>query len=112
MSHIDYRRANQWMTSQISCIAHRKFTCELTRIKNPNEQQLGRKPARLITSPDGADAALAPHEKESLYDSKLVVLFSLLPVTTPAFPWDKMPSLYFGKLSKRNERSNPTNGKY
>ncbi|KAF9798606.1 hypothetical protein SFRURICE_008339 [Spodoptera frugiperda] len=23
-----------------------KFTCELTRIENPNEQQLGRKPAR------------------------------------------------------------------
>ncbi|KAF9804248.1 hypothetical protein SFRURICE_020676 [Spodoptera frugiperda] len=22
------------------------FTCELTRIENPNEQQLGRKPAR------------------------------------------------------------------
>ncbi|KAF9821304.1 hypothetical protein SFRURICE_005770 [Spodoptera frugiperda] len=42
---------NQWMTSQISCIAHIKFTCELTRIENPNEQQLGRKPARLITSP-------------------------------------------------------------
>ncbi|KAF9803340.1 hypothetical protein SFRURICE_007186 [Spodoptera frugiperda] len=34
------------MTSQISCIAHTKFTCELTRIENPNEQQLGRKPAR------------------------------------------------------------------
>ncbi|KAF9788967.1 hypothetical protein SFRURICE_014262, partial [Spodoptera frugiperda] len=45
-SHIDYRRANQRMTSQISCIAHTKFTCELTRIENPNEQQLGRKPAR------------------------------------------------------------------
>ncbi|KAF9818687.1 hypothetical protein SFRURICE_011733 [Spodoptera frugiperda] len=45
-SHIDYRRANQWMTSQISCIAHMKFACELTRIENPNEQQLGRKPAR------------------------------------------------------------------
>uniref|UniRef100_A0A2H1VRP2 SFRICE_032696 n=1 Tax=Spodoptera frugiperda TaxID=7108 RepID=A0A2H1VRP2_SPOFR len=45
-SHIDYRRANQRMTSQISCIAHIKFTCELTRIENPNEQQLGRKPAR------------------------------------------------------------------
>ncbi|KAF9821757.1 hypothetical protein SFRURICE_001868, partial [Spodoptera frugiperda] len=30
----------------ISCIAHTKFTCELTRIENPNEQQLGRKPAR------------------------------------------------------------------
>ncbi|KAF9800874.1 hypothetical protein SFRURICE_010946 [Spodoptera frugiperda] len=45
-SHIDYRRANQRMTSQISCIAHMKFTCELTRIENPNEQQLGRKPAR------------------------------------------------------------------
>ncbi|KAF9816833.1 hypothetical protein SFRURICE_009206 [Spodoptera frugiperda] len=28
-----------------------KFTCELTRLENPNEQQLGRKPARLITSP-------------------------------------------------------------
>ncbi|KAF9801967.1 hypothetical protein SFRURICE_007339 [Spodoptera frugiperda] len=41
-----YRRANQWMTSQISCIAHMKFTCELTRIENTNEQQLGRKPAR------------------------------------------------------------------
>uniref|UniRef100_A0A2H1V4X5 SFRICE_017136 n=1 Tax=Spodoptera frugiperda TaxID=7108 RepID=A0A2H1V4X5_SPOFR len=39
------------MTSQISCIAHMKFTCELRRIENPNEQQLGRKPARLITSP-------------------------------------------------------------
>ncbi|KAF9819604.1 hypothetical protein SFRURICE_005557 [Spodoptera frugiperda] len=37
---------NQRMTSQISCIAHTKFTCELTRIENPNEQQLGRKPAR------------------------------------------------------------------
>uniref|UniRef100_A0A2H1WWS0 SFRICE_041195 n=1 Tax=Spodoptera frugiperda TaxID=7108 RepID=A0A2H1WWS0_SPOFR len=23
-----------------------KFTCEITRIENPNEQQLGRKPAR------------------------------------------------------------------
>ncbi|KAF9798257.1 hypothetical protein SFRURICE_012928 [Spodoptera frugiperda] len=46
MSHIDYRQANQWMTSQISCITHMKFTCELTRIENPNEQQLGRKPAR------------------------------------------------------------------
>uniref|UniRef100_A0A2H1WF58 SFRICE_025062 n=1 Tax=Spodoptera frugiperda TaxID=7108 RepID=A0A2H1WF58_SPOFR len=34
------------MTSYISCIAHVKFTCELTRIENPNEQQLGRKPAR------------------------------------------------------------------
>uniref|UniRef100_A0A2H1WEF2 SFRICE_018846 n=1 Tax=Spodoptera frugiperda TaxID=7108 RepID=A0A2H1WEF2_SPOFR len=34
------------MTSQISCIAHIKFACELTRIENPNEQQLGRKPAR------------------------------------------------------------------
>ncbi|KAF9803218.1 hypothetical protein SFRURICE_007493 [Spodoptera frugiperda] len=34
------------MTSQISCIAHTKFTCALTRIENPNEQQLGRKPAR------------------------------------------------------------------
>uniref|UniRef100_A0A2H1VCR4 SFRICE_008658 n=1 Tax=Spodoptera frugiperda TaxID=7108 RepID=A0A2H1VCR4_SPOFR len=34
------------MTSQISCIAHMKFACELTRIENPNEQQLGRKPAR------------------------------------------------------------------
>uniref|UniRef100_A0A2H1WTY6 SFRICE_025020 n=1 Tax=Spodoptera frugiperda TaxID=7108 RepID=A0A2H1WTY6_SPOFR len=34
------------MTSQLSCIAHTKFTCELTRIENPNEQQLGRKPAR------------------------------------------------------------------
>ncbi|KAF9791693.1 hypothetical protein SFRURICE_020092 [Spodoptera frugiperda] len=34
------------MTSQISCIAHTKFTCELTGIENPNEQQLGRKPAR------------------------------------------------------------------
>ncbi|KAF9819610.1 hypothetical protein SFRURICE_005563 [Spodoptera frugiperda] len=45
-SHIDYRRANQRMTSQISCIAHMKFTCELRRIENPNEQQLGRKPAR------------------------------------------------------------------
>ncbi|KAF9790021.1 hypothetical protein SFRURICE_002386 [Spodoptera frugiperda] len=45
-SHIDYRRANQRMTSQISCIAHMKFTCEITRIENPNEQQLGRKPAR------------------------------------------------------------------
>ncbi|KAF9822429.1 hypothetical protein SFRURICE_017704 [Spodoptera frugiperda] len=32
-------------------LAHMKFTCELTRIENPNEQQLGRKPARLITSP-------------------------------------------------------------
>ncbi|KAF9822709.1 hypothetical protein SFRURICE_011014, partial [Spodoptera frugiperda] len=51
MSHIDYRRANQWMTSQIPCIAHMKFACELTRIENPNEQLLGRKPARLITSP-------------------------------------------------------------
>uniref|UniRef100_A0A2H1WX95 SFRICE_039551 n=1 Tax=Spodoptera frugiperda TaxID=7108 RepID=A0A2H1WX95_SPOFR len=50
-AHIDYRRANQRMTSQISCIAHMKFTCEITRIENPNEQQLGRKPARLITSP-------------------------------------------------------------
>ncbi|KAF9800051.1 hypothetical protein SFRURICE_014056 [Spodoptera frugiperda] len=50
-SHIDYRRANQRMTSQVSCIAHIKFTCELTRIENPNEQLLGRKPARLITSP-------------------------------------------------------------
>ncbi|KAF9824912.1 hypothetical protein SFRURICE_007359 [Spodoptera frugiperda] len=39
------------MTSQISCIAHMKFACELTQIENPNEQQLGRKPARLITSP-------------------------------------------------------------
>ncbi|KAF9824331.1 hypothetical protein SFRURICE_001973 [Spodoptera frugiperda] len=28
-----------------------KFTCELRRIENPNEQQLGSKPARLITSP-------------------------------------------------------------
>ncbi|KAF9816114.1 hypothetical protein SFRURICE_003665 [Spodoptera frugiperda] len=45
-SHIDYRRANQRMTSQISCIAHMKFTCELRRIENPNEQQLGRKLAR------------------------------------------------------------------
>ncbi|KAF9800815.1 hypothetical protein SFRURICE_007523 [Spodoptera frugiperda] len=45
-SHIDYRRANQWMTSQISCIAHMKFACELTRIEIPNVQQLGRKPAR------------------------------------------------------------------
>ncbi|KAF9793922.1 hypothetical protein SFRURICE_003442 [Spodoptera frugiperda] len=45
-SHIDYRRANQRMTSQISCIAHMKFTCELRRIENPNEQQLGSKPAR------------------------------------------------------------------
>ncbi|KAF9810307.1 hypothetical protein SFRURICE_016225 [Spodoptera frugiperda] len=45
-SHIDYRRANQRMTSQISCIAHMKFICELTRIDNPNEQQLGRKFAR------------------------------------------------------------------
>uniref|UniRef100_A0A2H1WFD6 SFRICE_030434 n=1 Tax=Spodoptera frugiperda TaxID=7108 RepID=A0A2H1WFD6_SPOFR len=34
------------MTSQISCIAHMKFTCELRRIENPNEQQLGSKPAR------------------------------------------------------------------
>uniref|UniRef100_A0A2H1WI11 SFRICE_026653 n=1 Tax=Spodoptera frugiperda TaxID=7108 RepID=A0A2H1WI11_SPOFR len=34
------------MTSQKSCIAHTMFTCELTRIENPNEQQLGRKPAR------------------------------------------------------------------
>uniref|UniRef100_A0A2H1WES1 SFRICE_023116 n=1 Tax=Spodoptera frugiperda TaxID=7108 RepID=A0A2H1WES1_SPOFR len=34
------------MTSQIPCIAHTMFTCELTRIENPNEQQLGRKPAR------------------------------------------------------------------
>ncbi|KAF9816825.1 hypothetical protein SFRURICE_009198 [Spodoptera frugiperda] len=42
----DYRRANQWMTSQISCIAHMKFACELTRIEIPNVQQLGRKPAR------------------------------------------------------------------
>ncbi|KAF9824679.1 hypothetical protein SFRURICE_000544 [Spodoptera frugiperda] len=47
-SHIDYRRANQRMTLQISCIAHMKFTCELTRIENPNEQQLGRKPARHV----------------------------------------------------------------
>uniref|UniRef100_A0A2H1VYJ8 SFRICE_012947 n=1 Tax=Spodoptera frugiperda TaxID=7108 RepID=A0A2H1VYJ8_SPOFR len=34
------------MTSQISCIAHMKFTCEIARIENPNEQQQGRKPAR------------------------------------------------------------------
>uniref|UniRef100_A0A2H1V2E3 SFRICE_005669 n=1 Tax=Spodoptera frugiperda TaxID=7108 RepID=A0A2H1V2E3_SPOFR len=32
--------------TKISCIAHMKFTCELTRIENPNEQQLGKKPAR------------------------------------------------------------------
>uniref|UniRef100_A0A2H1V1W3 SFRICE_014661 n=1 Tax=Spodoptera frugiperda TaxID=7108 RepID=A0A2H1V1W3_SPOFR len=39
------------MTSQVSCIAHMKFTCELTWIENPNEHQLDRKSARLITSP-------------------------------------------------------------
>uniref|UniRef100_A0A2H1V5K5 SFRICE_017070 n=1 Tax=Spodoptera frugiperda TaxID=7108 RepID=A0A2H1V5K5_SPOFR len=36
----------------VTNILHTKFTCELTRIENPNEQQLGRKPARLNTSPD------------------------------------------------------------
>uniref|UniRef100_A0A2H1WVT8 SFRICE_027592 n=1 Tax=Spodoptera frugiperda TaxID=7108 RepID=A0A2H1WVT8_SPOFR len=34
------------VTDDRTCILHMNFTCELTRINNPNEQQLGRKPAR------------------------------------------------------------------
>ncbi|KAF9809400.1 hypothetical protein SFRURICE_003497 [Spodoptera frugiperda] len=60
-SHIDYRRANQRMTSQISCIAHMKFTCEITQIENPNEQQLGRKPDRHEHHPWSEDPPFLSH---------------------------------------------------
>uniref|UniRef100_A0A2H1W6T3 SFRICE_041678 n=1 Tax=Spodoptera frugiperda TaxID=7108 RepID=A0A2H1W6T3_SPOFR len=48
MTEVAHRLSTNKSTDDviISCIAHMKFTCELTWIENPNEQQLGRKPAR------------------------------------------------------------------
>ncbi|KAF9822765.1 hypothetical protein SFRURICE_019455 [Spodoptera frugiperda] len=54
MTEVTYKLSTSKSTDDVivlSCIAHTKFTCELRRIENYNEQQLGRKPARLITSP-------------------------------------------------------------
>uniref|UniRef100_A0A2H1VP49 SFRICE_008678 n=1 Tax=Spodoptera frugiperda TaxID=7108 RepID=A0A2H1VP49_SPOFR len=45
MTEVAHRLSTSKSTDEISCIAHMKFTCGLRRIENPNEQQLGRKPA-------------------------------------------------------------------
>uniref|UniRef100_A0A2H1VQ78 SFRICE_039794 n=1 Tax=Spodoptera frugiperda TaxID=7108 RepID=A0A2H1VQ78_SPOFR len=72
------------MTSQISCIAHTKFTCEITRIENPNEQRLGRKPARLITSPG---------RRILLFLRELYSLFPKYSFRGPSYPPSAMKAL-------------------
>ncbi|KAF9824365.1 hypothetical protein SFRURICE_001819 [Spodoptera frugiperda] len=49
MTEVAHRLSTSKSTDDVTNILH--CTYELRRIENPNEQQLGRKPARLNTSP-------------------------------------------------------------